>query len=428
MRPTVLPVLLLALLAATLVPAASPAEAAGFTCLGKKATIVGDLQDMYHIDGTKKDDVIVSNGATSVGGGAGDDLICITRDSASVSDGPGDDTVVVQLTTSHSPLQQTSLGSGKNTYIGSRGPELVTLYEGVNDVRTGGGNDTVDLEQRPGPRGTVDLGPGDDEVRVGRHSGGVLVDGGSGHNSFDFGDAAFKGERWTFDARAGVAKVDGRTIARWRHITRYQLRYLNGATRVRFTGTEAAESVYLREFGDFHRKVRADLGGGDDKLWIGGTYRGRVHLGTGHDDLTIAVGSEAQVDLGAQAAHVVDLTGRRNVFRLTGVENALTTFVETVDLVGGSGDNVLSANAACTATLSGLGGDDRLDVTTDERQAPDDCDPPIGFYWNTLDGGAGDDRLVGGYLEDLLRGGRGHDSADGAGAQDLCQAEKVTRC
>lgn len=423
-------VLLLPLLAATLVPMAAPAEAVGFTCLGKKATLVGNATDKYRLEGTKKNDVIVTNGSVSVNGKDGDDLICVTKAPSNVYDGAGDDKILIQfvITDPRQGYQMTSLVSGHNTYVGSSGGrEEVALSGGVNDVRTRGGDDVLDLEQTAG-RGHVDLGPGDDEVRLGRHAAKVVVDGGAGNDVLDFLGSS-KGAHWTFDAVAGVAQVDGRTFARWHGMDRYQLRYLRDATNVRFKGTAAAESVYLRAgFGESPRKVRADLGGGADKLWIAGNYRGRVALGTGRDELTIAGGLEARVDLGEKKAEVTDLTGRRNVLRLSGVEDALTTFVTSVGLVGDTHDNVLRADGACTATISGLGGDDRLSVATNSRHAPSDCDPPVGHYWNTVDGGAGDDRLVGGALEDLLRGGSGKDRADGGGAKDECRAEKVTRC
>ena len=84
----------LALLAPT-----TSASAAGETCEGVAATIVGTPDT--RVAGTPGDDVILSNGAFSVEAGEGDDLICVSAaadprgHNTDVDAGPGDDVVVV---------------------------------------------------------------------------------------------------------------------------------------------------------------------------------------------------------------------------------------------------------------------------------------------------------------------------------------------
>lgn len=45
-----------------------------------------------------------------------------------------------------------------------------------------------------------------------------------------------------------------------------------------------------------------------------------------------------------------------------------------------------------------------------------------------VNGGSGDDRLIGGAFRDTLNGGSGIDIADGRGNQDTCSAETVISC
>ena len=64
------------LLAAVLLPAA-PTHAAGETCQGRSATIVG-TPGQYGLAGTEGDDVVVTGGARGVATLGGNDLVCIT--------------------------------------------------------------------------------------------------------------------------------------------------------------------------------------------------------------------------------------------------------------------------------------------------------------------------------------------------------------
>ena len=104
-----------------------PAHAAGETCHGEAATIVGTWLQRGVI-GTEGRDVVVTNGATQVDTLGGDDLVCVTESEGrfpglDLDTGAGDD--VVDASASRSPMDVV-LGAGRDTYTGSaRGGDRV---------------------------------------------------------------------------------------------------------------------------------------------------------------------------------------------------------------------------------------------------------------------------------------------------------------
>jgi Ca2+-binding RTX toxin-like protein len=110
---------------------AAPAEAAGETCQGRPATIVGAGPD---IQGTAGDDVIVTGRSRITDAGAGDDVVCVTPSSfldPQVNAGAGND--VVDTTSSTTFMGLTLLGPGLDRYVGGSGGGAVRA-EGADDV------------------------------------------------------------------------------------------------------------------------------------------------------------------------------------------------------------------------------------------------------------------------------------------------------
>lgn len=151
-----------ALAGAVLIPPASIATAAVETCQGRPATIVGTGPAIV---GTPGDDVIVSGASRDISADAGHDLICLTPIATGglgteVDAGAGDDVVD---TTAFGDVARTSLGTGRDRYVGGSGVDSVRA-DGVNDdVSTGLGSDFVDVtvtSAAPGVRGRYDGGPG----------------------------------------------------------------------------------------------------------------------------------------------------------------------------------------------------------------------------------------------------------------------------
>jgi len=415
-----------AVLAATLLAPGGAADAAPPTCQGERATIVGGPDT--DADGTGRDDVIVTNGSRTANGRAGNDLICVTKAGARVDAGSGNDTVVSRVT-DHVPGGGTSLGFGDDLYLGSEGRDEVYPGAGRDVVRTFGGPDTVVLGSGEPPT-TVDLGAGDDVVRLYRRSGGVdggpegraRVDGGPGTDTVRIALRHSRtAEVWRFDAVRGLAQVNGQTLLRWADLQSYDLTQLfGGDIQVVFRGGPAAETVDLGvRFSGASRRVRMRLGDGADEVRVDGRDRGSVDLGAGRDLLTFHGGRSAVIHLASQRAELAHLDGSTNRFRMASVDDVTTVEVDDVRVVGDVHDNSVRAELVCTARLGGGGGDDRLGVE------PRSCE---GDQSISLAGGPGDDVLVGGFLDDLLDGGRGDDIANGGGGLDTCYAEIAEQC
>lgn len=410
--------LMTALVAAALLVPSSPADAATPKCQGKRATIVG--KPNKSIDGTKGNDVIVTNGAFSAAGHEGNDLVCVTKTKSDVSGGPGDDTVVVLV---KDTFMRTSLGEGDDRYTGSDGGEdVVDPGRGKDVIRTYGGKDSVYLGSAE-LQATVDLGAGDDVVRISMYGAGSShVDGGPGTNTLavsaqDWSKVAV----WRFDAVRGLATADGKRMLHWKNLQAYDLNYLGGKDlQIAFKGSAADEAVALGYSYGRGREVDLKLGGGDDEVTVSGADHGKVELGKGQDGFTVNRGTSADIDLLGESADVVQVDdGGTSHFSLGGVDDVTTLNILEVLIDGDDGDNKLRAEDVCQATLNGLGGDDKLVVMSDT--CADDQSASV--Y-----GGPGDDYLQGGYRDDLLDGGDDTDEAIGLAGQDTCLAETTKYC
>jgi Ca2+-binding RTX toxin-like protein len=115
------------LLAATLLPATAPAYAAGETCLGRPATVIGTPGQSV-LTGTEGDDVVVTNGASDVRALGGDDWVCV-RDvpdaparTIAIDTGDGDDALLVE--------RVDWLGASRSSYVGGPGSDLLALWAG----------------------------------------------------------------------------------------------------------------------------------------------------------------------------------------------------------------------------------------------------------------------------------------------------------
>lgn len=131
------------LLAGALVAAPSTATAAGETCQGRPATIVGTGPAVV---GTTGDDVIVSGPSMVVNADAGNDLICLTSAAFVRTDaGPGDDVVDASVTTAVNPETETltELGTGRDRFLGSPFIDAVSSDGTDDEVSTGLGHDRL---------------------------------------------------------------------------------------------------------------------------------------------------------------------------------------------------------------------------------------------------------------------------------------------
>lgn len=146
--PRLIVVVLAALLAGTALVSGSSASAAGYTCDGRPATIVGTERNDV-LEGTPGNDVIVGlGGSDTIHGRGGNDVLCASWDSQEDVDDGGD-----------SGDQDRLFGDAGND-------RLVGTGSGTFSVRASGGpgddsfeNVPADYRDAPGPV-SVDLGAG----------------------------------------------------------------------------------------------------------------------------------------------------------------------------------------------------------------------------------------------------------------------------
>nr|WP_300048851.1 hypothetical protein [uncultured Nocardioides sp.] len=455
MRTTALPVaglLGLALLAPT--SWAAPATAAGETCRGEAATIVGTPNK--GIVGTEGRDVIVTNRSQDVAALGGNDLICITGPDqrrgyrpVEIDAGPGDD--VVDGTAAPDWPMSGRLGTGSDTFHGGEGVDDVDAGALSDDFTTyvdtdhdllvgGGGDDTFSSGQGGQPNtDTIDLGSGRDYVTyAGVASGGSTVTGGSGRD--DVLSVSTDARAIDVDNATGRLAQDGRQTLTWTDMEAFTVWSTHDdPVALVFTGTDADEQLVTYTASGV---VDVVLGGGRDEfttssvLLTGST----VAAGPGRDHF-YAMDRDRSLSLDMQKGRLSTTDGSgTHVADVTSFEDA-DVHAEEVVLKGTNAGNDLGVSA-CRGTVVGRGGDDFLGRRYDhwfetgpgckERYTMDGgsgADGIDGYGGNDrLDGGTGKDVLAGKNGADRLVGGPGRDRADGGPGRDSCAAEREKRC
>lgn len=420
-----------ALLGLALLTPATAATAAGETCRGEAATIVGTGPT---VTGTEGRDVIVTASAGVVDALGGDDLICVTGPGGSsnllsVDAGAGDD--VVDTTALAAGFYVTTvLGTGADTFAG--GPASDTVYAGEKAITGGGGysfgadteKDTIETGEGDdtawtGAAGTpnrdvVRLGVGTDRLYLGaaNATSEAVLDGGEGLDGLRLtggaGDLTLDMARGTFTSPQGTAAF-----------TAFDFTSLEvGTGTVTYRGTEGDDEVELRPT-DGVPTLDVTTGGGDDDVTIEpataiGTGS-RIDTGAGTDTLVAATDTgRLSLDLATQRFGVggVDAVA-------VGLEDAFLMASQVV-MNGDDGDNQLRWNG-CDATLRGGLGDDYLGWQFDGifESYTFDCTGEV-----SMNGGDGRDTLRGSNKGDLLIGGRGHDTIEGRGGDDRIRGSR----
>lgn len=439
-----------AMLGLALLAPTTSAGAAGETCRGEAATLVGTGSTLA---GTEGRDVIVTGAATEVDASGGDDLICVVPvrtnfNVVEVDAGTGND-VVDTGGASQSYYVDTDLGPGTDLFEGGASDDTVLTGDAdgvtteVDTVRTGTGNDGVTTS---GGSDVVDLGVGDDRLELQglRTSPDGLLAGGEGLDIFRAAVGSPGGD--AFDMAAGTYRTDG-ALASFSSFEGLELQ-ARGAS-IDYSGTDVADYLSVRFLASSRSTLVADLLGGDDRTQLDGTVLGagsRIDAGAGVDDLVAArsTGSMA-LDLAQGELEVGD-----DVFIAEGVEDAFL-MARRVSLIGDEQDNTLVA-FGCTTSIVGGRGDDELIFDPDYvfetysyrcsrssvmRGGPGDDsfygspgpDRLFGFGGDdTIRGESGDDRIRGGAGADRITGDRGRDFADGNTGRDRCSAERKRSC
>lgn len=409
------------LLGLALLTPITSAAAAGETCRGEAATIVGSGPT---ITGTEGRDVVVTNGATDIDTLGGDDLVCVGprtaytmgRGTVDLDAGAGDD--VVEVDGGGWLVAVTAvLGVGADTYVGSPWfDEVITgtreglVDEDADTVSTGDGDDRVTTGSRLAvSHDVVDAGAGKDSLRLESigFAPDAVLSGGVGSDTLlvdiDAGDLAMDTVRGTLRGASGTASLSAMEGVR---LT------MAGNGTFTYVGTPAEDAVWFHPRGGTPTLDVATHGGDDEIVLEPATVGAgsRVDAGSGQDKLVAA--SRA----GRLALHLkkdrLEIDGRTVV--ADSLKHGLLMAPE-VSLVGDGGKNVLGY-VGCEAELRSGAGSDELYYTSDNyfQRYRFDC---VGSA--VMSGGSGPDRLFGGPGADRMKGGSGRDFLRGRNSRDV---------
>lgn len=327
-------------------------------------------------------------------------------------------------------------GGGDDTIIAGKGSDWIDATRGNDRVRAGRGDDTIG-----GPRGSD------------RYRGGPGTDTLSG-----FTLSLRTATSLTIRISAGRMECDGRT--RFRSFERY----VGGARSDRIIGTPGPDRIsgsdlfdngvrhdgHRRRAGDatVRRKATDHVAGrgGDDVLRADGVVLG----GAGDDDVE-AFGTarggpgDDRVDAstwdgkrGRGYGGAGDDRLRNNEIPLDPLPPGKATVMR-----GGGGDDIVEIIGYELTRLAGLYGGAGHDLVMFDNTGPPRDERTIDLSSGTasqgrrtidlagfedVNGGVTVDTIIGDDADNVLRGGKGVDSADGRGGSDTCVAESVTNC
>lgn len=420
------------LLGAALLAPVGTAAAAGETCQGQAATIVGTPGGQ--ITGTEGADVIVTNAAVRVDALGGDDMVCSTGENGGATYATG---VIVVL------------GAGADTFIPSE-RDGSTIYAGTVD-----GTDTEADVIRVSGEGLVISGmagqPNADIIDLVVAAGEVSWSGiQTAPGAVSLGRNGILGVRSangdvTVDASGTVTGAD--TALTWTgRLLRLVLTTSAKYGRFTFRGTDGTERVKVNAPMTYDRDIA--LGGGHDSYEsnsLGGKAT-RIKGGDGRNRLLLDLHSHDRVRADLSGSRVTATkAGAEESIRVRGFPD-LTVAAKRADVIGTDRANHITV-AACRATITGMKGRDILSAEARYRDLADPwVRPRCSNYEATIDGGpsidfiegsSGDDLLVGGRGRDTieggpgkdrLMGGPGKDRVSGGLQRDVCQGEKFQNC
>jgi Ca2+-binding RTX toxin-like protein len=461
------------------------ATAAGETCHGEAATIVGTGAT---VTGTEGRDVIVTGSAGVVDALGGDDLICIAGTVAnsnvlSVRAGTGNDVVDATRASSASYVT-TVLGAGADTFTGDVAND--TVFGGLEDgtdterdtIVTGSGADTA-VSGTPAVAGTpsvpnhdvVDTGTGDDSLALG--SPALAADaslvGGDDRDTLrlvnDSAELAIDMTVGTFTTPAGVARfasyealdiTTGAGRLTYRGTPRDDLVTVHptSGTPLLDIATEAGQDGIVVEPATIAAGSRIDGGDGRNKI-VAATGTGQMTFDMWQHVLVVDGRSMTATNI--QDAYLIatdvvmvgdhrgnnltfsgcsaDLDGGRGRDRLANVydgyfEKYAFDCPAGTRMSGGAGADYLRGGQGDDRLIGGSGTDENFGRGGDDRIRGNEAGDTIdgGEGRDDIRGGGGPDKMDGRYAADTLIGGSGRATADGSRGRDRCVAERETRC
>jgi Ca2+-binding RTX toxin-like protein len=357
--------------------------------------------------GAGNDTLTGGSGNDQVFGGAGDDLIIWNPGDGSDLNEGGDGKDTIQVNGGNGAEVFTAVPNGARVRFDRVSPAPFFLDIGTAEnltVNMNGGNDSF-----TGANGlagliklTVDGGPGDDVITGG--DGNDILLGGDGNDTLIGGrgnDILFGGagnDVFIWNPGDGSDIIEGQA----------------GTDTVQFNGSNASEKVDLTANGSRLRLVR-DVG--NIVMDINAVERVNVTERAGADTTTV----HDLTGTGVTSVHL-DLAGTPGTGVGDGAKDtvnvAATNATDTVRISGSPGSvnidglatkvTITGADVTDGLVVQGLDGDDVLDGSA----------LAAGAISLTLDGGNGDDVLLGSAGNDTLLGGQGDDVLIGGPGQD----------
>ena len=361
------------------------------SAFGNAVTLRGGDGNDSLIGGTAADVIEGEDGADLLTGNNGNDLI---------DGGAGNDNA--------------SGGGGRDTVVGGDGNDVLRGGAGKDSLNGGAGDDNVMGQGSGGD--TLTGAEGSDTLDGGRGNDIIIENGGQGAITITNtsmtgfgGDTLLNMERARISGDSGNNTIDasGLFVAGLTSVT-----LIGGGGNDLLIGTQGSDvlignggndTAFGGSGGDrlFGGSGKDRLFGeaGNDKVFGQGGTGDRISGGAGDDTLNGGSGKD-RIDETADA----DITLTNTA--LTGLGNDVLAAIERAFIIGGAGDN--------TIDVSGFNSDRQITV-----QGGAGNDVLIGSAGaDNLTGGDGDDTLSGNDGDDILRGSDGNDSLDGGNGND----------
>lgn len=337
-------------------------------------------------------------------GGSGNDLILGNAGDDSAMGNDGADTIL-----GNAGSDELSGGNHDDVLNGGSGDDTLTGESGDDNLAGGGGRDSLD-----GGAGNDRLfgqGATGDTLRGG--AGDDLLDGGAGDDVLaEEADADFllTNTSMTGHGNDTVVSVERAILAGGSSNNRID-------TSAFFTAGKT--SVTLRGHGGDDTLIGSDI---NDAL-LGDAGNDTLEGRAGNDNLSgaagrdLLIGGEGNDRLRGQGASFDSLVGGLGDDTLDGgagtdivMESGDVDFTLTSNSMTGHGTDIV-LNVEC-AIITGGSGDNVIDVSGLNAAYPP-----------TLDGGGGNDLLIGSDFIDVLRGGDGNDTLTGGAGNDILQGD-----
>ena len=451
------------------------------TALGDGSDTLINIENV--LTGAGNDIITGGAGNNILNGGSGNDTYCIGNAWGidTILDSSGNDTLTfvgigVDLTFNlaasivssgahnvnfSAAVIETLLGGDANDTFQINGAISGNLYAGI-------GNDSFVFQDGATLNGLIDGGAGSDTLDYSSYAAGrsITLTGLGGLTGFNGSETGVSGGFFNMDTLVGGSANDTlnglNSDSTW-VLAQAGSNYTNGSHTLTFTALETLiggsgnDTFTLSDSMIFNGTING--GNGSNTLDYSSYAAGRSITLTGLGNLTGFTGSETSLSGGFQ--NIVNLIGSALADTLTGlnaiaswdidgsdtytstrilnfsavetlvggssVDTFIITGTQTIDLLGGLGNDIVSlaSGAALTGDIDGQGGTDQLSYQAWNSPVVVNLGSStatgISGTFSSIEsvlGGSGNDSLTGSGGDDILNGGPGNDTLTGSGGND----------